>query len=292
MVTELFSNSLRHCQRFWVASGDFWQSNWVWALDTFGSQDDETTYIYGLTFVTMAIYWGLGFGYILMDLSKWPKFLQKYKIRPGTNEPFDVSKFIRGVLQSLFNQIVVGIPVAYFAYKLMLWRGMPPIRVLPTFQRLLFDLLAFVLTAEFNFYYSHRMLHHKSVYKYFHKKHHEWTYPVSVMAICCHPVEHCFLNMFTVLLGPFLLGSHMATSLAFLVMAMLLILHDHSGFHLPFAYSSQFHIFHHLRINQCFGVIGLLDWLHGTDIIFRRSTAFKRHVVLTGITSTRELYPD
>ena len=31
----------------------------------------------------------------------------------------------------------------------------------------------------------------------------------------------------------------------------------------------QAHDFHHLKFNQCYGVLGVLDYLHGTDQQFR-----------------------
>ena len=34
---------------------------------------------------------------------------------------------------------------------------------------------------------------------------------------------------------------------------------------------SQAHDFHHLKFNQCYGVLGILDYLHGTDQQFRLS---------------------
>ena len=34
---------------------------------------------------------------------------------------------------------------------------------------------------------------------------------------------------------------------------------------------SQAHDFHHLKFNQCYGVLGILDYLHGTDQQFRFS---------------------
>ena len=43
----------------------------------------------------------------------------------------------------------------------------------------------------------------------------------------------------------------------------------HSGYHLPFFPSNEAHDFHHLKFNQCFGVLGILDYLHGTDSHFR-----------------------
>lgn len=47
-----------------------------------------------------------------------------------------------------------------------------------------------------------------------------------------------------------------------------------------------------VRFNQCYGVVGILDYLHGTDILFRESGAYKRHTLLLGLTPAKELYPD
>lgn len=41
-----------------------------------------------------------------------------------------------------------------------------------------------------------------------------------------------------------------------------------------------------------FIILGLCDWLHGTDSLFRRSISNKRNVTLTSLKSTRELFPD
>lgn len=38
--------------------------------------------------------------------------------------------------------------------------------------------------------------------------------------------------------------------------------------------------------------MGILDRLHGTDELFRRSKAYERHLLLLGFSSARELIPD
>lgn len=41
-----------------------------------------------------------------------------------------------------------------------------------------------------------------------------------------------------------------------------------------------------------YGVIGLMDWIHGTDASFRKNIAFKRNKRLMGLTPIDEIYPD
>jgi sterol desaturase/sphingolipid hydroxylase (fatty acid hydroxylase superfamily) len=46
-------------------------------------------------------------------------------------------------------------------------------------------------------------------------------------------------------------------------------LNAHSGYHFPLFPSPEAHDFHHLKFTQCYGVLGILDYLHGTDTLFR-----------------------
>lgn len=66
----------------------------------------------------------------------------------------------------------------------------------------------------------------------------------------------------------------------------------HSDYHLPFFPSNEAHDYHHLKFNQCFGVLGILDYLHGTDRLFRSSKAYERHFTYLTTTPIRELFPE
>ncbi|XP_063914058.1 fatty acid hydroxylase domain-containing protein 2 isoform X2 [Zophobas morio] len=280
-----------HCQRFWGASGDFWQAQWDKFLDIIG-EDSFNLWVYGSTILTLGVYWLFGGIYTILDITNKPAALRRYKIQPGTNEPVDSKKLMNVIWCVFFNQVIVGFPAAFFLYWAMSWRGFPPIRELPTFHWVLYELAVHILVEEAAFYYSHRLLHNRHLYKIIHKQHHEWTAPIAVTAIYCHPIEHLFSNLLPPFLGVFIMGSHVATAYLWFALALLSTLNAHSGYHLPFFPSPEAHDFHHLKFNNCFGVLGVLDRLHGTDTNFRSTRAYARHIMMLSFIPPREAYPD
>lgn len=145
----------RHLQRFWGASGDFWQAQWDKILDAVGD-DPRTLWVYGSLLLTFVVYWLFGGIYTILDVTNRPAGLRRYKIQPGTNEPVDTRALLKVIVQVLFNQVVVGLPVVYLSYYLMEWRGYPQVRELPTFHWVLVEIAIHILFEEIGFYYSHR----------------------------------------------------------------------------------------------------------------------------------------
>lgn len=108
------------------------------------------------TIITFFVYWIFGLIYVLLDVTNQPKFLRKYKIQPGTNEPIEKQKLIRVILHVIFNQIFVGVPFAIAGFHVSKWRGIRDIKQLPTFHNVLIEIAICILVEEFGFYYSHR----------------------------------------------------------------------------------------------------------------------------------------
>ncbi|TWW75085.1 fatty acid hydroxylase domain-containing protein 2 [Takifugu flavidus] len=287
-----FGNSLTwHLQRFWGASGDFWQDLWTKLCVAFEGHD-EALFYFGTMLLPSLTFWGLNALLLVVDTTGKPSFITRYRIQLDKNNPVDPAKLRQALKCVTLNQLFISGPIVVGVYHLMSLRGTPCSPELPTFHRALMELAFFSILEEIMFYYSHRLFHQPNLYKRFHKQHHEWTAPIGVVATYAHPLEHVLSNLLPVVIGPVILGSHVSTTSMWYCVALISTTISHCGYHLPFLPSPEFHDFHHLRFNQCYGVFGVLDRLHGTDDKFRQSKQYERHTLLTGLTPLNESIPD
>ncbi|KAG7261668.1 hypothetical protein CRUP_010874 [Coryphaenoides rupestris] len=292
LLLAAFGNSLTwHLQRFWGASGDFWQNVWTKLYLHFQGQEATLFYL-GTMLAPFLAFWITNGLLLLVDMTGRPSFITRYRVQADKNNPVDPGKLRHAIKQVVFNQVFVSAPMVVGIYHLMSWRGDPCSPQLPTFHWGLMELAASSIVEEVMFYYSHRLFHHPALYKHVHKQHHEWTAPIGVVSIYAHPLEHMLSNMLPAVLGPVLLGSHLATTSLWYCLALISTTVSHCGYHLPFLPSPEFHDFHHLKFNQCFGVLGVLDRLHGTDSKFRQTKQYERHSLLTSLIPLSESIPD
>lgn len=57
------------------------------------------------------------------------------------------------------------------------------------------------------FYWTHRALHHRYIYRFIHKQHHQFREPTGVAAFYAHPLEDLFVNVASTFIGPMLFPS-------------------------------------------------------------------------------------
>ncbi|XP_031981238.1 fatty acid hydroxylase domain-containing protein 2 isoform X1 [Corvus hawaiiensis] len=274
-----------------ITLGNFWQTAWL-EFYNYMEGDEWTIFLFGAALVPALAFWGFNGILLVADITGKPTFITRYRIQLGKNDPVDTKKLWKAIYTALGNQFFISFPMLVPMFYIMKSWGNTFSEELPTFQWFLVELSIFTVVEEILFYYTHRLVHHPVLYKYIHKKHHEWTAPIGVVSIYAHPIEHIISNTLPVMTGPMIMGSHIVSISAWFSLALVTTSISHCGYHLPFLPSPEFHDFHHLKFNQCYGVLGVLDFLHGTDRVFRQTKAFERHKVLLGLTPLSESIPE
>lgn len=107
----------------------------------------------------------------------------------------------------------------------------------------------------------------------------EWVAPIGSAAVYAHPLAHVLCNLGPVVAGPLLVRAHLATYWLWLTVAVATTINSHCGYHFPWTPSPESHDFHHLAFNVNYGVLGVLDWFHGTDGLYQGTAESQRNYV-------------
>jgi len=208
----------------------------------------------------------VGGGLLVADLIEGPAVLQRARAQPNAKRDWR-TMLPRLALKSGGNFLGGGVFAALATWLLRERISLPPFLLLPelpsaaTFSR---EVALHMLTYEACFYYSHRLLHTKWFYARVHKIHHEWKAPTALAATHAHPIEYVLSNVSPGLVGLLLWRPHFLSFYFFTVQGVFATLWAHSGYELTPGASA--HDRHHKFFTGNFGHLGILDWLHGTEV--------------------------
>lgn len=216
--------------------------------------------------VPLVWFYFYGFLLFLVDMLGSPEFRARYKVQKSI--VINSGEYWNAFKVSLFNWFFLTLPYIYSISYYVVPRLVPSMPPLPTVWVFVRDMAVYILVEEVMFYFSHRALHHPSLYGPIHKFHHKYTAPFGIAAIYAHPIEHLLSNVVPVSVGSLVMRSHPVLPMFWGVLALFNTMTVHSGYdfsHWGVFPAPYFHDWHHERFNENFGAIQVLDWLLGTN---------------------------
>ncbi|PKU69414.1 Methylsterol monooxygenase 2-2 [Dendrobium catenatum] len=173
-----------------------------------------------------------------------------------------------------------------FSYPVFRWMGLKTSLPLPHWYVILSQVVFYFILEDFVFYWGHRVLHTKWLYKHVHSVHHEYATPFGLTSEYAHPAEILFLG-FATIVGPALTGPHLFTLWLWMVLRVLETVEAHCGYHFPWSLSNflpiyggaEFHDFHHRVLYTKSGnyssTFTYMDRIFGTDGDYRKQKALQ-----------------
>jgi sterol desaturase/sphingolipid hydroxylase (fatty acid hydroxylase superfamily) len=194
--------------------------------------------------------------------------LKKFQIRKDYTFQSELVRkaSLKYVVDSLATYPLLGY---FIGFPLLEWRGMRA--EAGTLGSTLWEVVFSMLIVDTSFYFFHRLLHHKFLYQHIHKQHHEFTITTTIAAEYSHVIESA-TNVATILLGPFILGSHINVVVITTILRMWESIDCHSGYCLPWYISpwaifrsTRQHDFHHSKNIGAYGMFAFWDIVCGTN---------------------------
>ena len=206
----------------------------------------------------------------LHDSNRYPNL----RNQRGKSPP---EKLVASAWKELHLNHFVSVPIfmALVLYPLFVWRGGEVSFAMPSIVELLTDIVVCIFANETIFYFSHRLLHNKKLFRMIHRKHHTFRQVRPVSSEYAHPLEN-LLNLIAMYAGLVIMGSSFVTWMTWVALRIYETNDGHSGYeHIDAASRHAFH--HQFPTKGCYGTaIGLWDRILGTDQQWREWKAKER----------------
>ncbi|KAF5821576.1 putative 4-alpha-methylsterol monooxygenase [Helianthus annuus] len=257
------------------------EAGWTYLITHFS---DFQLACVGSFFLHETVFFLSGLPFVYIERAGW---LKKYKIQAKNNTTEAQEKCITRLL---FYHFCVNLPVMLASYPVFSFMGMKSSLPLPSWKVISTQILFYFIVEDFIFYWGHRILHTKWLYKHVHSVHHEYATPFGLTSEYAHPAEILFLG-FATIFGPAITGPHLITLWLWMVVRVLETVEAHCGYHFPWSPSnflplyggSDFHDYHHRLIYTKSGnyasTFVYMDWIFGTDHGYRKLQALKNEEV-------------
>ncbi len=137
---------------------------------------------------------------------------------------------------------------------------------------MLWQIPLFVVIDDLLYYWVHRALHTKLLYRAIHSVHHRISAPWAIAGGYFHPVEYVLI-MLCSLAGPFIIGAHLMTIWIWIALRQWAAAYGHCGYEFPWAPSRwivifpspAYHDYHHSHfVGNYANYLSMLDTIFGT----------------------------
>ena len=203
-------------------------------------------------------------------------YFERFKIQKAKNYPLSTQLQVAGGV--LFAQVVYQGPFIVFNYYYFQYFGIPyNYDSIPKWYNILWKLVGSLILEDAWHYWAHRALHHKFLYKHFHKQHHSFTAPFAIQAEYAHPFETIFTGI-----GFFIPFALWCDHLTFLWIWMAVRVAEttdvHSGYDIPISpfyllpgyAGARVHDFHHFNFEGNYAPTFVWwDQICGTDNYYK-----------------------
>ncbi|NP_001229598.1 C-4 methylsterol oxidase-like [Strongylocentrotus purpuratus] len=204
------------------------------------------------------------------------RFMDRYKIQQDKPTTWDQEwKCFKLVIA---NQVLIQTPFFSGAYFFCQYMNIPfDYESMPVWYMTLAHCFGSLVLEDAWHYFLHRALHHKSIYKYIHKIHHNFQAPFGMTAEYAHPMETMILGM-GFMWGMLLFCDHLIFLWCWMCVRLIETIDVHSGYDfpinplhvIPFYGGARFHDFHHKNFNGNYSsTFTWWDKIFGTDMQYK-----------------------